>query len=111
MAERTYKPGITESVKAQADLLKQRFVGFDGNYCGAGAKALGICDVEITQGQFAPVVLNGILLVETGGAVTSGAKVASDADGKAVAVTASEEINGFAIDSAAGAVIRIARGI
>lgn len=111
MAEKTYKPGIAESIVAQTDLDKQRFIGFDGNYCSAGARALGISDVEIAQGQFAPVVLNGMLLVVTGGAIIQGGKVASDADGKAVAVTASEEVNGFALDSASGAneIIRIAR--
>lgn len=110
--EKTYKPLLMESVKAAANLEKQRFIGFNGNYCAANAKALGISDVEIELGQYAPVALFGILLVKTGGAITAGSKVASDATGYAVAFTTGES-NGFALDASSGAgeIIRVARGI
>ena len=112
MAEKTYKPGLMESVKAAADLEKQRFIGFDGNYCGENLKALGVSDIETEAEQYTPVVINGILLVKTAGAITAGDKVASDANGCAV-VYATGEINGYALDTAAGAdeIIRIVRGI
>lgn len=112
MTERTYRPLLMTTVKAAASLDKQRFIGFDGNYCGANAKALGVCDVEIESGQYAPVAMLGILLVQTAGAITAGGKVASDASGYAVAFSTGES-NGYALDDAAGAgeVIRIARGI
>jgi len=110
--ERTYKPLLLETIKTSVDLDKQRFVGFDGNYCTANAKALGVCDVEIEAGQYAPVALFGILLVKTAGAITAGDKIASDANGCAV-VFSTGESNGYSIDTAVGAgeVIRIARGI
>ena len=112
MVEKLYKPLLTESIKVTVNVEKQRFIGFDGNYCSANAKALGVSDVEIEAGQFAPVALNGILLVKTAGAITKGSKVASDASGFAVAFTTGES-NGYSIDDAAGAgeIIRIARGI
>ena len=112
MAERLYKPLLMETIKAAANLEKQRFVGFDGNYCTANAKALGVCDVEIEAGQYAPAALFGILLVKTAGAITAGAKVASDATGYAVTF-ATGESNCYALDTATGAgeIIRIARGI
>ncbi len=112
MAERLYKPLLIDTIKAAANLEKQRFIGFDGNYCAANAKALGVCDVEIEAGQYAPVSLFGILLVQTAGAITAGNKVASDVTGSAVAFTTGES-NGYALDTAAGAgeIIRIARGI
>lgn len=52
-------------------------------------------------------------MVETGGAVTVGAKITSDSEGRAVVVSDSEECNGYALDeaSAAGEFIRIIRGI
>lgn len=108
-----YKPLLIDSIKAQTDLLKQRFIGFDGNLCAAGAKAYGICDVEIESGQFAPAAILGILLVEAGGAVAAKAKITSDASGRAVAITSNEEVNGYALDAAtaAGDIIRIVRGI
>lgn len=112
MAERLYKPLLIDTVKAAVNIDKQRFIGFDGNYCGANAKAYGVSDVEIEAGQYAPVALFGILLVQTGGAVSAGAKVASDATGCAVAYTTGES-NGYSLDDAEGAgeVIRIVRGI
>ena len=112
MVEKLYKPLLTESIKVTVNVEKQRFIGFDGNYCSANAKALGVSDVEIEAGQFAPVALNGILLVKTAGAIVKGSKVASDASGFAVAFTTGES-NGYSLDDAAGAgeIIRIARGI
>jgi len=111
--EKTYKPGITESIQAQANLKKQRFIGFDGDYCSNKQKALGVSDVSTDTGQFAPVVINGILLVETNGAIAIGEKVTSDNQGRAKLAEATDEINGYALDEsqATGQIIRIARGI
>ena len=113
MAQKLYKPLLIDSIKAQADLPKQRFVGFDGNICSEGTKAFGICDVETEKDQFAPIAVNGILLVESGSAITQGTKVTSDNQGRAIAITASEEVNGYTLDAAtaAGEIIRIVRGI
>ncbi|MDD3012611.1 MAG: DUF2190 family protein [Candidatus Gastranaerophilales bacterium] len=111
MVEKLYKPLLMDSIKAAANIEKQRFIGFDGDYCAENAKALGISDVEIEQGQFAPVAVNGILLVKTAGAITAGSKIASDASGFAVAYTTGEA-NGYSLDdSESGEIIRIARGI
>lgn len=110
--EKLYKPLLMDSIKAAVDIDKQRFIGFDGNYCGESVKALGVSDVEVSAGQFAPVAVNGILLIKTAGAITKGSKVASDANGFAIAFTAGES-NGYSLDDAAGAgeIIRIARGL
>lgn len=111
--ERTYKPGITDSVMAVESLIKQRFVGFDGKLAGNGKKALGVCDTSTDINQLAPVVLNGILLIETGGAIAAGDKISSDGQGRAKTAGANEETNGFALDASSGAgeIIRIAKGI
>lgn len=110
--EKLYKPQLTDSIKAAVNIEKQRFIGFDGNYCANNAKALGVSDVETEAGQFTPVALTGILLVKTAGAITKGSKVASNVNGFAV-VHITGEINGYALDdaTAAGDIIRIARGI
>lgn len=107
-----YKPVLIDSTLAATNIEKQRFIGFDGNYCQAGKKALGVSDVEIEKGQLAPVGVLGILLIEAGGAIAQGAKVTSDANGKAVAATTNDEVNGWALDGGTtGEIIRIARGI
>jgi hypothetical protein len=91
-----------------ADLVERRFVGFDGAKCGAGAKALGVCEADTGVGRQAPVNFSGILLVEAGAAINADVDVDSDADGKAVAHAAGI-VNGHTLDAAgaAGDIIRI----
>lgn len=111
MAEKLYKPLLIDSLKANADLPKQVFVDFEGNICTAGKKAFGVCDVETDKDQLAPIAVLGILLVVAGGTITKGSNITSDANGKAVVVTSTEAINGYALDDGSkGEVIRIARG-
>lgn len=111
MTNKHYKPLLIESVKATSDLSEHRFVGFDGNHCLAGAKALGVCDVSTEKDQFAPIAVFGILLVEVSGTISVGDAVASDADGKAVKAADSAIINGYALDNGtAGQKIRILKG-
>ena len=110
--KKLYKPLLIESVKAGANLEQHRFVGFDGNYCGAGAKALGVCDVSTEKDQFAPVAIFGSLFVESADNISIGDAVASDENGKAVKATGTALINGYAQDSGtSGQEIRIIRGI
>ena len=112
MTNKTYTPLLIQSVKAAADLEQHRFVGFDGNYCTAGANAYGVSDVTTEKGQLAPVAIFGNLLVEAGGTITAGDAVASDANGKAVKAADDAIVNGYALDSgASGDEIRIVRGI
>ncbi len=127
MANKTYQPILIQTVKAQANLSEKLFVGFDGNICGAGEKAYGVVDVATESGQLAPVGVLGTFIVISGGAITQGSAVTSDASGKAVVatapsitteasattLTAGDEINGYALDAAtaAGEEIRVLRGI
>lgn len=118
MANKTYKPLLIDSIEAQADLTEKTFVGFDGNVCGANEKAYGVVDVATEAGQPAPVGVLGTFLVIAGGAITQGTAITSDANGKAVAIAADDDltpdiINGYALDSAteAGEEIRIIRGV
>jgi hypothetical protein len=108
----TYKPILIDSIKVAMDVEPYRFLGFDGNYCNAGEKALGVIDVPTDCGQYAPIGISGILLVEANGSITAGAEVASDSTGRAVSATEDDKINGYALENAsAGQVIRIVRGI
>lgn len=104
----TYDAVAVTTAVASVGLSKMLFVGFDGSHAGAGAKALGVSDVDTDAGEAAPVIYAGIVPVIAGGAVSAGGAVESDADGRAVAHSAGV-INGYAIDaaSAAGDVIRV----
>ena len=112
MANKLYKPVLIDSIEAATNIDEHRFIGFDGKHCAAGAKALGICDVSTEQGQIAPVGVLGIFLVEAADSITAGDEIASDADGKAVRVARTEQVNGYSLDTAeSGSLIRIVRGI
>lgn len=109
---KTHQPILIISITAAADLAQRRFVGFDGDVCAAEAKALGVTEYAADAGNQATVNGNGIVLIEAAGAIAVGAQVESDANGKAVTLSAGAS-NGYALDAAAadGDVIRIARGI
>ncbi|MCW5223516.1 DUF2190 domain-containing protein [Verminephrobacter aporrectodeae subsp. tuberculatae] len=103
---------LTTSVIAAADLTRRHFVGFDGNVCAAGARALGVVEADTENAGVAPANVLGSILVQAGAAIAAGAQVESDANGRAI--TQSEGVaNGVAWDAAAAAgdVIRIVRGI
>jgi hypothetical protein len=68
--------------------------------CGAGEDAMGVSDVDLrmqtaagasrtgfVQYEQIPIIRKGVAIVEAGGAVSAGARVKSDAAGKAVAYT------------------------
>lgn len=103
---------LTASVLALSALTRQRFVGLDGATCAAGAKAFGVAEYNTDAGNMAPCNVQGVILVEAGGALAVGAEVQSDANGKAIAKAAGLS-NGFALDAATvdGDIIRIVRGI
>lgn len=112
MSNKTYQPLLIFPVKATSDLEQYRFAGFDGNHCLAGKKAVGVVDVSTEKGQCCPIAALGLLLVTAGGTITAGDAVTSDNNGKAVVATKTDEINGYALDSAsADEEIRILKGI
>lgn len=75
---------------------------------GAGETAIGIAgELDSAEGCRCDVQFDGIAEVECGGSVTFGAKIASDADGKAVAAESGEYL-GIALEGgASGDIIRI----
>ncbi len=109
---KTYKPILIDTLKASTDLKKQRFAGFDGNYCEAGKKAFGIVDADTSAEELAPIALNGILLIECGGTISAFDEITSDSEGRAIVCSSQDTSNGFALDSGEeGDTIRIVRGI
>lgn len=75
---------------------------------GAGETALGATgELDTAEGCRCDVQLDGIAEVECGGSVTFGAKLASDANGKAVAAESGEYL-GIALEGgASGDIIRV----
>jgi hypothetical protein len=131
MSGKTYKPGVVESITAVAALAANLFIGFDGDVCGANKKALGSSELKADLGEQCPVIITGIALVLSGGAISVEDPLVSDANGKSVPATAfsvtvpsgstpvtsdaaqpnlveagsvlPQFINGYALDAASGA--------
>jgi hypothetical protein len=85
---KTYKTILTDSILAAAAVVAKRFIGVDGNYCGANAAAWGVSELATAIGEQIPVITHGIALVESGGIIAAGNKVISDSTGRAVAAAA-----------------------
>jgi len=103
---------LTCTAIAVVGLAARRFAGFDGKLAAEGAKALGVVEADTDADSPVPINVLGVMLVESGGPVTLGAEVQTDANGRAIPKAAGIG-NGFAVDAAieAGELIRIARGI
>jgi hypothetical protein len=101
----TEKPLLIETLPGAAT-AKSRFlfVGFDGGVPAAGAKALGVENVEAAIGESRAVMVEGIAIVRAGSAVALGEKVTGDASGRAVpASSTNDAVNGYALTAAAAA--------
>jgi len=106
----THQPILVISMTAAADLTRNRFIGANGDVCAAAALAAGTVEYDVAAGEQATVNAQGLIIVEAAGAVAVGAQVESDANGKAVTLSAGIA-NGLALDAAAadGDLIRVLR--
>lgn len=104
-------------VTSQINAEKHRFMGVDGNYTGAGKKALGVTNRNVNAGAEVGVEVLGRLTVRVGADITvtdEPVPVTSDAEGKAVPLTdpAAQKLNGYALYSAlSDELVSIMRGI
>jgi hypothetical protein len=69
----------------------------------AGAKCHGVANRPALLGEGFDATVYGTAVVEAGAAVTAGAKVAADANGRAIAQTGTAETAGVALRAAAQA--------
>ncbi|GMU44161.1 MAG: DUF2190 family protein [Xanthomonadales bacterium] len=83
------RPLLTLTIAATATLTANRFVTVGGAVCGAAGDALGVARTSASSGDQVPVDVAGTAVVEAGGTIAAGQYVQSDADGKAVAASAS----------------------
>lgn len=75
---------------------------------GAGENCIGVCLAGAAAGRAVTVAMTGKVMVTSGGTITAGAAVATDAAGDAVAATTGNIIMGYATEDAVdGQVIAI----
>jgi len=99
-------PNLRFSVPAGANVPRQRFVTVnasgEGVIASEGGYAIGVSMNDADAGEVLEVS-DGIVIVETSGDVSAGAKVSVGADGKAV--TATEASEGIAATPVVGIAI------
>lgn len=82
-------PNQRFSLPAGADVARFRFVSVDANSNGIPANGDTMLPVGVSMNQAAAgevlEIADGLVMVEAGGAITAGATVGSDADGRAIA--------------------------
>lgn len=78
-------PVLSLTKKANGAITEKRFVGFDGaQITTQGAKVMGVSRYSQDDGKDLPLDVCGTTIVETGGAVSEGDGVISDASGRAI---------------------------
>lgn len=98
-------PNLRFSIPAGAAIARRRFVSVDANgqaiQATASTPVIGASMNEVTDSTGLPAakqiaeIADGVVIIEAAGTVAAGAKVAADADGKAV--TATDAYVGIAI--------------
>ncbi len=92
---------LTLTVAATGTIAQHRFVTPAGLQTGAGENAIGSSLTAAVSGNKIPVMHLGIATVEAGAAVSAGASLKADADGKAITWATSGAKLGIARTAAA----------
>ena len=111
-------PELRFSLPAGGAVARRRFVmvGTDSkaSQCNATGNAIGVSmnavetDKGVTAAQQVVEIATGLVIVEAAGTIAAGAKVASDANGKAVAQASDAPVAGIAITAGtAGGVMTV----
>lgn len=77
----------TGTIIATEALTRRRAVGYDGKKAGVGAKAAGVAVYDADNGRECTLDKKGKTIMEAGAAVTVGAALTTDANGKAIPAT------------------------
>ena len=97
-----FRPTQTLSRTASATLAAHRFVTVAGAVPANGAVTFGVTQSAATSGQLLPVVTLGTARVEAGAAVSAGAVLATDNQGRAVTHSTGAKV-GYALTAAGAA--------
>ena len=100
MANKAKSAVVAVTMLAMNELIGNRFVSVKGRQATADDPIFGVVPVDAKAGESVAVEILGVSIVESGGAITQGDKVASDAQGCAIK---SETGQFLALSSASGA--------
>ena len=107
MAKPTKQVVLTTTIKATGAVVANRFVTYAGVQAKADEKIYGVSPVDAEAGNFMPVEIIGIALVEAGGALAAGDEVSADAQGCAVKAGSGKVAGTVCSAAAAGELVRV----
>lgn len=96
-------PVLTLTVAATGTIAAHRFVTPAGAQAGADANAIGVARSSAVSGDRLPVDSIGTATVEAGAAVSAGATLKSDSQGRAITWVTSGGRLGIALEAATAA--------
>lgn len=96
-------PLLTLTVALSGTVAVHRFVTAAGAQAGANANTLGVAQLAGVASDKVAVDVIGTTLVEAGAAITAGATLETDADGKAITWDTAGGKVGIALEAATGA--------
>ncbi len=96
----TYRIERATKVKASVDLVKHRFVGYDGAYAKKDKPCLGISESNGKSGDWITIVNGGSYLLEVESNVTVGQELTAGTDGKAKIATGKDYVHAVSRDNA-----------
>ncbi len=94
---------LTLSMQLAGTVSANRFLATDMTQAGSGANTYGVTRTEGASGEVVPVDVLGTTIIETGGALLPGAKIQSDASGRAITLDAGVCVARLAPGESAGA--------
>jgi hypothetical protein len=99
-----HRPVLTLTITSAGAVSAHRFVTPGGAQAGADGNAIGVTQTDAAAaGAHMPVVALGTAIVEAGAAISAGATVKSDAQGRAIAWATSGARLGIALTSSSAA--------
>ena len=99
---KTEKILLAVTVLAASALTRFRMVSHSGGVPGLNGPVLGVANADYDEGEQAGVAVQGEILVESGGPVSVGQMLATDAQGRAIRNNAGGKTCGIARDDASG---------
>ena len=78
-------PILRQTRRASADLTELQLIGFDAAPAGLNSPVLGVAMTDAAAGKAVEVLMIGTQDMPSGGAISVGDEVSSDAQGRAVA--------------------------
>lgn len=100
MADFKRAPGepLTRTFVAAADVVANRFLGYDDKLALSGAVAKGVVRDDVSSGKVGDVILNNLVYVTAEDNLSAGGQVASGATGKSRPAVATDVVLGRAFE-------------